>query len=364
MSFDLCICDTCKSIRKPKLIDLLRRTDVYVRKSWVVPLQWLCECRILVAACAQRRCCRSMYMSKDCVVSLQCMWLRCMYIDLIKRKIDRFTASCKHVNAQKLSRVFAMTVWMSYISCSACAKTLLSFCVYEQRLCHVFAVYVIMMHVHWSDKAKNRLIYCIRHKRVDVQKLSRASTMYVCVTCMSCSACAKTLLSFCVYEQRLCCVFAMYVIAMHVHWSDKAKNRSIYCITQTCRCAKAESCLCNICVYVVYELKVWIKRCYCSVCDYAACKSTWKCEKSIDLLHHVCLYVRKSWVVPSQYICICRILAAAKTLLSFCVCASFNALMIAMSLLRFLTVCELNMWVKCCYCSVDVDEIVQLFWQA
>ncbi len=148
-------------------------------------------------------------------------------------------------------------------------------------------------------------------KRVDAQKLSRAFTMYVCVTYMSCSACAKTLLSFCVYEQRLCHVFAMYVLTMHVNWSDKAKNRSIYCIMQTCRCAKAESCLRSICVYIIYELNVWIKRCYCSVCDYAACKSTWKCEKPIDLLHHICLYVRKSWIMPSQYMCMCHIWAAA-----------------------------------------------------
>ncbi len=71
---------------------------------------------------------------------------------------------------------------------------------------------------------------------------------------ISCSVCAKTLLLFCVYEQRLYHVFVMYVIAMHVHWSDKAKNSSIYCILQTCRCAKAEFCLCNVCVNVVYEL--------------------------------------------------------------------------------------------------------------
>ncbi len=127
---------------------------------------------------------------------------------------------------------------------------------------------------------------------------------------ISCSACAKTLLSFCVHEQRLCRVFAVYVIAMHVNRSDKAKNRSIYCITQTCRCVKAESCLRSICVYVIYELNVWIKRCYCSVCDCATCKSAWK-SKSIDLLHHACLYVRKSWVVSLQYMCICCIWVAA-----------------------------------------------------
>ncbi len=149
------------------------------------------------------------------------------------------------------------------------------------------------------------------HRCVCVQKLSRAFAMTVWMSYISCSACAKTLLSFCVYEQRLCCVFAVYVIAMSVNQSDKAKNRSIYCIMQTCRCAKAESCLHSIFMYILYEFNVWIKRCYCSVYDCAACKSIWQCEKSIDLLHHVCLCVHKSWVVPSQYMCICRIWAAA-----------------------------------------------------
>ncbi len=135
------------------------------------------------------------------------------------------------------------------------------------------------------------------HKHVNVQKLSRVFAIYMCMMYMNCSMCAKTLLLFCVYEQRLCHIFAMYVIAMHVHWFDKAKNRLIYCIMQTCRCIKAESCLCNICVYVVYKFNMWIKRCYCSVCDCIACKSIWKCEKSIDLLHHVYLCMRKSWVV-------------------------------------------------------------------
>jgi len=74
---------------------------------------------------------------------------------------------------------------------------------------------------------------------------------------ISCSACAKTLLSFCVYEQRLCRVFAVYVLAMHVIRSDNAKNRSIYCIMRACRCVKAESCLRSVCVCVcdVYELQ-------------------------------------------------------------------------------------------------------------
>ena len=93
------------------------------------------------------------------------------------------------------------------------------------------------------------------HERVDAQKLSRVFAVCVCVMYMSCSACAKTLLSFCVYEQRLCRVFAVYVIAMRVNRSENAKNQSIYCITSVCMCAKAESCLRSICVYIVYELQ-------------------------------------------------------------------------------------------------------------
>ncbi len=82
-------------------------------------------------------------------------------IDLIKRKIDQFTASCKHVNMQKLNHVFAMYVYVMYMSCNACAKTLLSFYVYKQSLCYVFAMYVIVMHVNQFDKVKNQLIYCL-----------------------------------------------------------------------------------------------------------------------------------------------------------------------------------------------------------
>ncbi len=72
---------------------------------------------------------------------------------------------------------------------------------------------------------------------------------------ISCNVCAKTLLSFCVYEQRLCYVFAMYVLAMHVNQFNKAKNRSIYCIMQACRCTKVESCLRSMYVCDVYELQ-------------------------------------------------------------------------------------------------------------
>jgi len=70
---NVCDCNACKLIRKSKLINLLRCTDVYMRKSWVMSLQYMCVWHIWVAACAQRCCCRSVYMSKDCVMSLQCM---------------------------------------------------------------------------------------------------------------------------------------------------------------------------------------------------------------------------------------------------------------------------------------------------
>jgi len=244
------------------------------------------------------------------------------------RKIDWFTASHKRVDAQKLSRVFVMYICMMYMSCSVCAKTLLSFCVYEQRLCRVFAMYVIAMCVNWFENGKNQLICCItqvcrcakaesclyniyvcdvyelQHVRKDIavvlciwakivsclcnvcicnacklirklkinrftvlhqyvyaQKLSHVFAITVWMSYISCNICIKTLLLFCVYEQRLCCIFAVYVIMMHVHWSDKAKNQLIYCIMQTCRCTKAELCLCNICMYIIYEFNVWIKRC-------------------------------------------------------------------------------------------------------
>ncbi len=268
-----------------------------MHKSWVMSLQCIYVWCIWVAMHVQRRCCCSVYMSKDCIMSLQCMWLQCMYIDLIKRKIDRFTASCKHVNVQKLSRAFAITVWMSYISCSVCAKMLLLFCVYEQRLCHVFVMYVIAMYVNQSDKAKNRLIYCI---------------MQTC-KCAKAESCLRNICVNVVYKFNVesSAVIALCVVAMCVNWSKNGKNWLICYIMQVCKCTKAESCLRNICVCDVYELNVWIKRCYCSVCDCAACKSIWKCEKSISLLHHVCLYICKSWIMSSQYICICCIWVAA-----------------------------------------------------
>jgi len=178
-------------------------------------------------------------------------------------------------------------VSVMYMSCSMCAKTLLSFCVYEQRLCRVFAVYVFATHVNRSENRKTDRFTAL-HRCVCAQKLGRAFAVTVWMSYISCSACAKTLLSFCVYEQRLCRIFAVYVLAMHVNRSDNAKNRSIYCITRACRCAKAESCLRNVYVCDVCELQrvrkdvavvlcIWAKTVSClrSVCDCDACTSLW-----------------------------------------------------------------------------------------
>ena len=125
------------------------------------------------------------------------------------RKINRFTALHRCVYMQKLSYVFAMTVWMLYISCSACAKTLLSFCVYEQRLCHVFAVYVFAMHVNRSENQKINWFTAL-HWCVYVQKLSRVFAITVWMLYISCNMCTKTLLLFYVYEQRLCHFFLLH----------------------------------------------------------------------------------------------------------------------------------------------------------
>ncbi len=47
------------------------------------------------------------------------------------RKIDRFTASRLSVYVQKLSRVFAIYVYMSYMSCSMYAAVILCMCKFQ-----------------------------------------------------------------------------------------------------------------------------------------------------------------------------------------------------------------------------------------
>jgi len=237
------------------------------------------------------------------------------------RKIDRFITLHRCVYVQKLSRAFAMTVWMSYINCSVCAKTLLSFCVYKQRLCCIFAMYIFATHVNRSENRKIDRFTAL-HRCVYAQKLSHVFAMTVWMSYISCSMCAKTLLLFCIYKQRLCRVFAMYVIATHVNWSEN-RNRSIYCVVQMCMCAKAESCLRNVYVCDIYELQcmrkdvavvlcIWVKTvsCLCSVCDCDACKLIRK-SKSINLLRCTDVYMRKSWIMSLQYVCVWRIWVAA-----------------------------------------------------
>ncbi len=95
------------------------------------------------------------------------------------RKIDWFIALHRCVCVQKLSHAFAITVWMSYISCNVCAKMLLLFCVYEQRLCHVFAVYVIATHVNRSEN-RNQSIYCIAQMCICAKAESCLRNVYMC----------------------------------------------------------------------------------------------------------------------------------------------------------------------------------------
>ena len=85
---------------------------------------------------------------------------------------------------QKLNRAFAVYVCVAYMSCSACAKTLLSFCVYEQRLCRVFAVYVFATHVNRSENRKPDR-FTASHRCVCAQKLGRAFAVTVWMSYIS-----------------------------------------------------------------------------------------------------------------------------------------------------------------------------------
>ncbi len=190
------------------------------------------------------------------------------------------------------------------MSCNVCAKMLLSFCVYEQRLCCVFAVYVIAMHVNQSDKAKNQSIYCIMQTCRCAKAESCLHNVCVCDVYELQRMRKDVAVVLCIWAKTMSCLRSVCVCDV-CQSIRKSKNQSIYCVVSMCMCAKAKLCLRSIFVYIIYELNVWIKRCYCSVCDCAACKSVWKCEKSIDLLHHICLYMHKSWVVSLQYVYVC-----------------------------------------------------------
>ncbi len=167
---------------------------------------------------------------------------------------------------------------------------------------------------------------------------------------MSCNICAKTLLLFCVYEQRLCHVFAIYVIAMHVNQFDKAKNWSIYCIMQTCRCAKAKSCLCNVYVCDVYELQRMCK-------DVAVVLCIW--AKTVSCLHNVCICnacksIRKSinWLIY----CVASMCICAKA--ESCLCSVYMCDVYELQRMRKDVAVVLCIWAKTvsCLCSVcDYD---------
>ncbi len=160
--------------------------------------------------------------------------------------------------------------------------------------------------------SRNWSIYCITQACRCAKAESCLCSVYVCDVYELQRVRKDLAVVLCIWAKTVLCLCSVCICDV-CKSIRKSINSLIYCVASMCICAKAESCLCSICVYVIYEFNMWIKRCYCFVCDCAACKSIWKCEKSIDLLHHACSYVRKSWVVPSQYICVYRMWVAACT---------------------------------------------------
>ena len=181
-------------------------------------------------------------------------------------------------------------IWVKIVSCF-CSVRICDACKLIRKSINwsIYCVALMCMYAKAESCLCNVYVY-------DVYELQRVRKDVAVILCIW----AKTVSCLC----NVCDCDACKLIRKSINWL-------IYCIALMCMCAKAESCLCSIYVYIVYEFNVWIKRFYCSVCDCTACESIWKCEKSIDLLHHVCSYVHQSWVMPSQYICICCIWVAA-----------------------------------------------------
>ncbi len=200
-----------------------------MRKSWVVSSQYVCVWRTCInEILAQTRFLRTL--TKTIYISVIFSTL-----NLILSVANLSKLECAEISFARKSRLY------EYMSCNACTKTLLSFCVYKQRLCHVFAMYMIAMHVNWSDKAKNRSIYCI---------------LQTC-RCAKAESCLRNVCVNVVYKLNAepSTVTALCVIVICVNRSENEKNRLICCITQVCRCVKAKSCLCNVCMCDVYELQ-------------------------------------------------------------------------------------------------------------
>ena len=154
-------------------------------------------------------------------------------------------------------------------------------------------------------KSINQLIYCVASMCMCAKAESCLCNVCVCDVYELQRVRKDVAVVLCIWAKTVSCLRNVCICNAY-KLIRKSINQLIYCIASMCMCAKAESCLRSICVYIVYELNMWIKRYYCFMCDCAACKSIWKCEKSINLLHHICSYVCKSWVMPSQYICVCR----------------------------------------------------------
>ncbi len=128
------------------------------------------------------------------------------------------------------------------------------------------------------------------------------------------------------------------MIAMHVNRSDKARNRSIYCISQTCKCAKAELCLCNVYVNVIYELDA----------DWSA----------VTALCVIAMCVNRSENEKNRLICcitqVCRCAKAESCLRSVCVCDVYELQHVCKDVAVVLCICKLQR-------VVDRVVIVSLF---
>ncbi len=156
---------------------------------------------------------------------------------------------------------------------------------------------------------------------------------------------------------------------------------------QACRCAKAESCLYNVCMCDVYELQhvckdvavvlcIWAKivSCLCSVCDCDACKSI---RKSINqLIYYIalmCICAKAELCLHSVYVCdvyelqhVCKDVAIvlciwAKTVLCLCNVCICDACKSIRKSINWLIYCIASMCmcakVESCLCNDCVNVV-------
>ncbi len=124
------------------------------------------------------------------------------------RKIDQFTASHLSVCVQKLSRAFAVCMYMLYVSCNMYAKTLLFFCFFFFIKCMQSMTMTlsrrcayVRLHVSWS-KSLLYIFSLINH--IDSLRKQTLST--------------KKLLSLVLLFSRLFVFFSLYSFVFNNHF--------------------------------------------------------------------------------------------------------------------------------------------------